>query len=234
MKSKTPYQPLSLLFPLIAGAVTCTGCIPPHMETPTATGHKTAPKQAVPDKMHTLLEQPDMAITGAEQDSPIKPTSLAPETVCQALTDCPKDEPDTAAIQAKEFEQQFLHRPEQHKHKSIRKQRSPTTSSSSQPITSSRKKELAKPKQEISALAPYPRPEDRNRLLAYVDIGTRVFIQTDQDGSLQAINTVLVDKVTDGLMFAQQLSAPHTLEVIQDGSSHAIQALNYVGADFST
>lgn len=234
MNNKTPLQHLPLLIPLIAGALTCTGCIPPHMETPTATGDKKISKQATPDKMHTLLEQSEIATPDAEVNSKATTATTTPtvdhDAACFALPDCPEDKPDQASLQAEEFEQQFQQQPI--KHKSSRKQHS--SKHTRQPAVIHSRKEEEKPEQETPPLSALSTPENNNRLLAFVDLGTTLFVQTDLEDSLQTVNSTLTKTATDGLMFVQQFSAPHTLEMLQDGTSHAIQALNYVGADFTT
>lgn len=233
MKNKTPLQHLPLLIPFMAGTFVCTGCIPPHMETPTATGDKRVTKQATPDKMHTLLEQPEIAVPAEEHQPPPHSPIPDPEGVCQVLTGCPTEEADKAAVQARKFEQQLLHPPVQRK--PARKQRTPTSQSSQHPVTNSRKKIVEKTGQASASVSSPPLlPDNSNRLLAYVELGSKVFIQSGQDDSLQTMNTLLTDGATDNLALVQQFSAPLTLEMIQDATSHSIQALNYVGADFST
>lgn len=225
-----------LLFPLVGGAFFCTGCIPPHMETPTATGETKAPKQRTPDKMHDLLKQHDATPTAEEDSHQPSAASSAVELddACFMLPDCPVDEPDKAAFGAREFEKQFQHHVPKHKHDDKKR----SSIASSPPVARSKDEEETSTEKTSGKDIPH-KPDlsqnrDINRLVELVELGSTVFAQNDQYYNLQAVNAAFPESSMDGMMFAQQFSAPQTLEMLQDGTSHSIQAINYVGVDFTT
>lgn len=223
-------QPLSLLLPALAGIMACTGCSPVKTDPATPTTHQKNQEAIKPDKMKELLQQHNNISDSYSKDAAVPLTDDPQDTkddTCFILDDCPIHEPDKANQQAIEFEKRFLnqnapfyiHEPfiedEQHEHQTGNKT-----------ATDPEKEAHARPASDL--------PADTNRTLQLVELGKTVFIQQEQHYSLQAGNQQFTTEPPTEKVLAQHFISYESLEMIQNGSNHSIQALNYVGVDFTT